>query len=162
MKIAVLMKQVPDSQDVRMDDETGTLIRDAADAVTNPLDLSALAATLRLAKEIGQTAVTVIGMGPNGAERTLREGLALGADEAFLVCDRHCAGSDTLVTSLILAAAVEKFGLFDFVVAGQRATDGGEAEAGGDAALEEDAARGVGGARGESKANMIGIKSAGV
>lgn len=124
MKLAVLMKQVPDSQAVRMDDATGTLLRDAASAVTNPLDLYALAAALRLAREIRDVSITVIGMGPKSAEKTLREAIALGADDAFLICDKRCAGSDTLATSLILAAALEKFGPFDLVLTGLRAADG--------------------------------------
>ena len=124
MKIAVLLKQVPDSQSVRLDPETGTLVRDPADAVTNPLDLCALGAAVRLAESFPDSEITAVSMGPASAEQTLRQALALGAVRGVLICDRVCAGSDTYVTALILAAALEKFGPFDLVLTGQRASDG--------------------------------------
>lgn len=124
MNIAVLLKQVPDSQSVRLDPDTGTLIRDPADAVTNPLDLCALGAAVRLAESLPDSEITALSMGPAGAEQTMRQALALGAAQGVLICDRACAGSDTYVTALILAAALEKFGPFDLVLTGQRASDG--------------------------------------
>ena len=124
MKIAVLLKQVPDSQAVRLDPETGTLRRGEADAVTNPLDLCALGAGLRLIQDIPDSSLTAICMGPSTGEQTLRQALALGADRAVLICDRACAGSDSYVTALILAAAIKHAGPFDLVLAGLRASDG--------------------------------------
>lgn len=124
MKIAVLLKQVPDSQSVRLDAETGTLLRDPADAVTNPLDLCALGAAARLTEEVPRATVTALTMGPTAAQRTLRQALALGAARGILICDPACAGSDTYVTARILAAALEKFGPFDLILTGLRASDG--------------------------------------
>lgn len=124
MNIAVLLKQVPDSQSVRLDPDTGTLIRDPADAVTNPLDLCALGAAVRLAESFPETDITAVSMGPAGAEQTLRHAMALGAARGILVCDRACAGSDTYVTAIVLAAALEKFGPFDLILTGLRASDG--------------------------------------
>ncbi len=124
MKIAVLLKQVPDSQSVRLDPETGTLVRDPSDAVTNPLDLCALGAAVRLAENNPGSSITAVTMGPAGAEQTLRQALSLGAARGILVCDRACAGSDTYVTALILAAALKKFGPFDLILTGLRASDG--------------------------------------
>ncbi|HRX26797.1 MAG TPA: electron transfer flavoprotein subunit beta, partial [Aminivibrio sp.] len=63
MKIAVLIKQVPDSDDVRMDPETGTMVREGMGAIVNPLDLNALQAALDLRSAAGGE-VTVITMGP--------------------------------------------------------------------------------------------------
>ena len=124
MKIAVLLKQVPDSQAVRLDPETGTLRRSETDAVTNPLDLCALAAAVRLIKDVPDSSLTAICMGPSTGEQTLRQALALGAGRAILICDRACAGSDSYVTALILAAAIERSGPFDLVLTGLRASDG--------------------------------------
>lgn len=128
MRFAVLIKQVPDTRTVRMDEKTGTVVRDGSEAVVNPLDLYALKAALSLKSE-GCT-VTAISMGPPNAERALKEAMALGADDAVLVCDRAAAGSDTMATSKILAAALRKCGLFDAVFTGERATDGDTGQVG--------------------------------
>ncbi len=130
MRYAVLIKQVPDTRTVRMDEKTGTVVRDGSQAVINPLDLYALKAALSLKTEDAAANVTVISMGPAAAEKALREALALGADDALLICDRVAAGSDTMATSKILAAALRKFGPFDAIFTGERATDGDTGQVG--------------------------------
>lgn len=123
MKIAVLIKQVPDSDEVKMDPEKGTMIRDGADNIVNPLDLNAVEAALSLRNEYGGS-VTAISMGPPQADTALREVLALGADEAYLLSDRFFAGADSWGTSLTLATALDRLGPYDLVLAGGKATDG--------------------------------------
>ncbi len=123
MKIAVLIKQGPDSDDVRMDPETGTMVREGMGAIVNPLDLNALQAALDLRSAAGGE-ITVITMGPPRAHEALRECLSMGADKGVLLTDRAFAGSDTWATAKVLAAAVKKAGPFDLVVAGEKATDG--------------------------------------
>ncbi|NLO58570.1 MAG: electron transfer flavoprotein subunit beta, partial [Synergistaceae bacterium] len=79
MKIAVLIKQVPDSDDVRMDPETGTMVREGMGAIVNPLDLNALQAALDLRTLAGEAGeVTAIAMGPRNADEALRECLSMG------------------------------------------------------------------------------------
>ena len=128
MRFAVLVKQVPDTRTVRMDEKTGTVVRDGSEAVINPLDLYALKAALSL-KSAGDT-ITAISMGPPNAEKALKEAMSLGADDAILICDRAAAGSDTMATSKILAAALRKFGPFDAIFTGERATDGDTGQVG--------------------------------
>ena len=123
MKLAVLIKQVPDSDDVKMDPVKGTMIREGANSIVNPLDLNALEAALALRDECGGK-VTVVSMGPPSAEWALRETLALGADEALLLSDRLFAGADSWATSITLTKALKKLGPFDIVLAGEKATDG--------------------------------------
>lgn len=130
MKLAVLIKQVPDTQNVRMDEESGTVLRSSSDAVLNPLDAYALQAALLLKEQNPQISIYAFSMGPPSAEKALREVLALGADEAVLISDRACAGSDTLATAVILAAALEKFAPFQLVLCGERATDGDTGQVG--------------------------------
>jgi len=130
MRLAVLVKQVPDTRTVRMDEKTGTVVRDGAEAIVNPLDLYALQAALKLKSCCPETTITAISMGPPSAEKALKEVLALGADDAFLVCDRAAAGSDTMATAKILAAAVASSGPYDLVVTGERATDGDTGQVG--------------------------------
>lgn len=130
MNIAVLIKQVPDTRTVRMDEKTGTVVRDSSEAIVNPLDLYALYAALKLKEAENTSRITAICMGPPAAEKALKEALALGADDSLLVCGREAAGSDTMATAKILAAAIRAKGPFDLVLTGERATDGDTGQVG--------------------------------
>lgn len=123
MNLAVLIKQVPDSDEVKMDPEKGTMIREGVSSIINPLDLNALEAAVGISRDIGGR-VTVLTMGPPQAEEALREAIALGADRAILLSDRAFAGADSWATSLVLAEALRKTGPYDIVLAGEKATDG--------------------------------------
>ena len=123
MHIIVPIKQVPETSNVKMDPETGTMLRTAVEGIINPLDLFALEAALRLREARGGT-VTTISMGPPKAEASLRDALAMGCDRAILLCDRRFAGSDTWATAYTLALTIQKLAPFDLVICGERATDG--------------------------------------
>lgn len=129
MKIIVPIKQVPETSNVRMDPETGTVIRAGVETVVNPLDLYAIEAALRLKEVYGGT-VTVITMGPPPAVRALKEAVAMGCDQAVLVSDKRFGGSDTWATSYTLAQAIRKLGAVDLIITGERATDGDTAQVG--------------------------------
>lgn len=128
MKIIVCIKQVPNTTEIKIDPVTNTLKRDGVPSIINPDDKTAIEAALQLKEKCGAT-VTVITMGPMQAEKALREALAMGADEAFLLTDRAFAGSDTLATSTIIAAAIKKLGA-DVVFCGRQAIDGDTAQVG--------------------------------
>ena len=128
MKIIVCIKQVPNTTEIKIDPVTNTLKRDGVPSVINPDDKMAIEAALQLKEKNGAT-VTVISMGPPQAEKALREALAMGADEAFLLTDRAFGGSDTLATSTIIAAAIRKLGC-DLVLCGRQAIDGDTAQVG--------------------------------
>lgn len=128
MNIVVCIKQVPDTNEVKIDPVTGTLIREGVPSIINPDDKNALEEALVL-KERYNAHVTVITMGPLQAEKALREALAMGADEAILISDRAFAGADTLATSRVLAGAIEKLP-YDIVFAGRQAIDGDTAQVG--------------------------------
>lgn len=129
MRIVVAVKQVPDTAEVKIDEERGTLIRDGVPSILNPFDTYALEEALRWRDELGGT-VTVISMGPPQAEAVLREAVSMGADEAILLSDRAFAGADTWATSHTLAKAVEKIGDIDIVMTGKQAIDGDTAQTG--------------------------------
>ena len=128
MKIIVCIKQVPNTTEIKIDPITNTLKRDGVPSIINPDDKTAIEAALQLKEKCGAT-VTVLTMGPSQAEKALREALAMGADEAFLLTDRAFAGSDTLATSIIIAAAIKKLGA-DIVFCGRQAIDGDTAQVG--------------------------------
>ncbi|RDU22576.1 electron transfer flavoprotein subunit beta/FixA family protein [Anaerosacchariphilus polymeriproducens] len=128
MKIVVCIKQVPDTNEVKLDPVTGTLIRDGVPSIINPDDKAGLEAALAIKDSIGAE-VTVISMGPLQADAVLREGLAMGADNAYLVSDRAFGGADTLATSTTLAAAIKKLE-YDLIITGRQAIDGDTAQVG--------------------------------
>ena len=89
----------------------------------NPADAYALELALRIKDNAPETMVTVVTMAPSYAENALRDAIAAGADRAVLICDSALAGSDTLVTANILAAAINRLGGFDLVLCGRKAID---------------------------------------
>jgi len=128
MNIYVLVKQVPDTTEMQVDKETGTLIRDGVKTIINPDDLAAVEEALRIKEEHGAT-VTTITMGPAKAETMLRELYGYGVDHAVLLSDRKFAGSDTLATSTIIANYL-KDKPYDLIIAGRQAIDGDTAQVG--------------------------------
>ena len=129
MHIIVCIKQVPETTEVKINPETNTLIREGVKSIINPFDMYAIEEGIRL-KEKFTGKVTVISMGPPQAEAALREAVAMGADEAILICDRAYAGSDTWATSYTLASAIRKIGSYDLILCGKQASDGDTAQVG--------------------------------
>ncbi|MBM4288726.1 MAG: electron transfer flavoprotein subunit beta/FixA family protein [Deltaproteobacteria bacterium] len=129
MKIIVCVKQVPETQDVRLDPVTHNLLREGVKSIINPFDLYALEEGLRIREQQGGT-VTVLTMGPPQAEAALREALTYGADQGILLSDRAFAGADTWATAFTLAAAVRKLGGADVIFCGKQAIDGDTAQVG--------------------------------
>lgn len=130
MRILVCIKQVPDTNEVKLDKKTGTLIRDGVPSIINPDDKNALEEALTIKDNSKDVHVTVITMGPPQADDALREALAMGADDAILLTDRAFGGSDTWSTSLILSEAIKKLGTFDIIFCGRQAIDGDTAQVG--------------------------------
>ena len=123
MKILVFVKQVPDTDDVKLDPKTGNLKREGVQSMINPLDANAIEAAVQLKEKYGGT-VAAISMGPPQAEDMLKKALALGCDEAYLLSDRAFGGADTLATAYTLAKAAEKIGDYDLLLFGRHAVDG--------------------------------------
>jgi electron transfer flavoprotein beta subunit len=129
VKIAVCIKQVPDSTDVKINPETNTLIREGVASISNPFDDFALEEAL-LTKEKYGGEVHVISMGPPQAVDVLKNALAVGADKVYLISDRAFAGSDTLATAYTLSKTLEWIGGIDLVICGKQAIDGDTAQVG--------------------------------
>ncbi|PIU20555.1 MAG: electron transfer flavoprotein subunit beta [Elusimicrobia bacterium CG08_land_8_20_14_0_20_59_10] len=129
MNIVVCVKQVPDTTEVKINPETGTLIRTGVPSIINPYDHFALQTALELKKK-HDFRVTVVSMGPPQARSVVQLGLALGADEGVLLSDMAFAGSDTWATSYALSRAVKKIGKTDMIFCGMQAIDGDTAQTG--------------------------------
>jgi len=129
MRIVVAIKQVPETSNVRMDEETGTMIREGVEAIINPLDLYAIETGIRLREAHGGEVIG-ISMGPPKAMTALKEAIAMGLDAGVLISDKRFAGADTWATSYVLAQAVRRIGDVDLLLCGERATDGDTGQVG--------------------------------
>jgi electron transfer flavoprotein beta subunit len=121
MKIAVCVKQVPESQAKRLDPATKRLDRSGEGAL-NAFDGNAIEEALSVRDASGDGEVVLVSLGPEQALDSLRKGLAMGADRAVLVSDPAAAGSDLVATSLALAKALEREQA-DLILFGQQASD---------------------------------------
>ena len=132
--IIVCAKQVPDTNVIKINPKTGTLIRDGVPSILNHDDANALEEALKIKDKFDDVHITVITMGPPQANDLLFECIAKGADEGILVSDRAVGGSDTWATSNTLEAAVNKWvkenGDYDLIFTGRQAIDGDTAQVG--------------------------------
>jgi electron transfer flavoprotein beta subunit len=129
VKIAICIKQVPDTTDVKIDPKTNTLVREGVASITNPFDEYAVEEGL-LIKEKHGGEVHVISMGPPQAIEVLKNALAVGADKVYLVSDRAFAGADTLATAYALSKTIQTIGEVDLILCGKQAIDGDTAQVG--------------------------------
>jgi len=123
MNIIVLVKQVPDTSEVKINRETNTLIRDGVPSIINPFDMYAIEEALRLREKHGGKVT------PQAAE-ALKEAVSLGVDDVVLLSDRAFAGADTWATSYVISQGIKKIVEYDLIIAGKQAIDGDTAQVG--------------------------------
>lgn len=129
MNIVVCIKQVPSTNKVEVDPNTGVLKRNGVESKMNPYDLYAIESALKI-KEENASSVRVITMGPPQAEAVIREAYSLGVDEGCLLTDRAFAGADVLATSRVISQGIKMSGDFDLIICGKQSTDGDTAQVG--------------------------------
>lgn len=130
MKIALCIKQVPDTADIKWT-ENNTIQREGVESIINPFDMYAIETAVRFKENFKDVHITVLSMGPAQAQEILKKAVSMGVDEGFLVTDKKFAGADTVATSRTLAAAIkEKVKDVDLIICGQFATDGDTAQTG--------------------------------
>jgi electron transfer flavoprotein beta subunit len=123
MKIAVLIKEVPDTWgERRLDPDTKRVDRQASDAVLDEIGERAVEAALSHQDADSSTEIVVISMGPSSVP-ILRKALAMGAGSAIHVLDDSLIGADLGWTAAVLAGAIRRTG-FDLVITGNESTDG--------------------------------------
>lgn len=132
MRILVCAKRVLDTtnSNLKMDPVRGTLIKDGVPSILNPDDANALEAALQIKDKLPDTSITVLTMGAPEGEITVRECLAMGADEAYFLSDRVFGGADTAATSITLEYGVRYLGDFDLILAGRQSIVGDTAQVG--------------------------------
>jgi len=125
----VFIKQVPDTNDVKWT-VNNNIDRAQMDCILNPVDKQAVEAALRIKEQYGAHTIAVT-MGPSKAVNVLKEAVAMGIDDAVLLCDSKFAGSDTWATAQVLASVIrEKFPDTDLLLFGQHAIDGETSQTG--------------------------------
>lgn len=162
MNILVCIKQVPDTTEIKIDPIKKTLIRDGVPSIVNPFDAYALELAARIKDKDPSAKITLVCMGPPQAQNALKECLAVGGDEAYLVSGREFGGSDTLATSYILSTAVKKLeetqGKFDIIFCGKQAIDGDTAQVGPEMAEHLDRPQVTYAVESEVDGNMVKVK----
>lgn len=129
MKIIVCIKQVPNTEEVRIDPVNNTLIRSGVESIINPLDFNAIEEAVRI-KEKNGGKVIALTMGPLHAEEAIKEALARGVDQGYLLSDKKFSGADTFATSLTISEAIKYLGGADLIICGKQAIDGDTAQVG--------------------------------
>ncbi|BAP86695.1 electron transfer flavoprotein subunit beta [Paucilactobacillus hokkaidonensis JCM 18461] len=122
MKIVVCIKQVPNTDTVKIDPKTNNLVRSNVEGIINSFDRNAIEAALQLKQQAGGE-VVLLSMGPESYISSLRDGLAMGADAAILLSSRKFGGADTLATGYTLAKAITKIGNVDLILFGRQSVD---------------------------------------
>jgi len=129
LNIIIPIKQVPETSNVKMDPETGTMVREGVESIVNPLDLYAIETGIQLKEEFGGK-VTVLTMGPPNAAKALKEAISMGCDDGILLSSKKFSGSDTWATSYVISNAIKEIGNYDLILTGERATDGDTGQVG--------------------------------
>ena len=122
MHVIACMKQVVDLQQIRIKRDTREPVLDGLPVLFGDFDKNALEEAVKI-KEKHAAKVTVLSVGSGKLKDTVLEALAMGADEACIVVDPACEGSDTGASALTLAKAIEKIGAFDLILVGEGSTD---------------------------------------
>ncbi|MFC2145332.1 electron transfer flavoprotein subunit beta/FixA family protein [Actinomycetota bacterium] len=137
MKIAVCIKQVPGTTDIKIDPETNTLVRQGIENIINPFDMYAIEEGVSLKERLdaddkysGESEVIAMTMGPPQAEEMLKEAVASGVDRVVLLSDRAFAGADTWATSMTLSMAIDKLEDVSLVIFGKQTLDGDTGQVG--------------------------------
>jgi len=129
LNIIVCVKQVPGTNEVKMNKETNTIIREGIESIINPFDTYAVEEGVRIKEKTGGK-TTVISMGIPSVAEMLKETIAVGIDEAVLLSDRAFAGADSLATSYALSMGIKYIGDYDLIICGKQAMDGDTAQVG--------------------------------
>lgn len=133
MKILVCVKQVPGSNNVEVDPDTGVLKRSGVPSKINPYDLYAIETALSLTERFGGT-VDTLTMGPPQAKAVILESVCMGARKGTVLTDRKFAGADVLATAYTISQGIRKCGKYDLIICGKQTTDGDTAQVGAEVA----------------------------
>jgi len=122
LNIIVCMKQVVDLQQIRIKRDTREPVLEGLPVLFGDMDKNALEEAVRIKEKHGAK-VTVVSVGSAKLKETVLEALAMGADDASIIIDPACDGSDPATTALVLAEAVRKIGSYELILVGEGSAD---------------------------------------
>jgi len=122
VNIVVCMKQVVDLQQIRIKRDTREPVLEGLPVQFGDMDKNALEEAVRIKEKLGAK-ITVLSVGSAKLKETALEALAMGADEASIVVDSACDGSDPAASALTLAAGIKKIGAYDLILIGEGSAD---------------------------------------
>jgi len=106
LKIVVCIKRTPDTEaKIRLGEDGVSIDPAGVKFIISPYDEFAIEAGLQLKEAAGDGEVILLSLGGDGTQETLRQGLAMGADQAILL--KGEAGLDGLATAKALAAELK-------------------------------------------------------
>ena len=122
MDLIVCLKQVPDLQQIRIKKDTREAVTEGVPFVFGDMDKNALEEAIKIKEKSGGT-VTVVSIGTPKLRDTIKEALAVGADQAVLMIDTSYDSIDPALKAKLLAAAIQKIGRFDLILLAEGSTD---------------------------------------
>jgi electron transfer flavoprotein beta subunit len=122
LHVIACMKQVVDLQQIRIKRDTREPVLEGLPVLFGDMDKNALEEAVKIKEKHGAK-VTVLSAGSGKLKDTILEALAMGADEACIVVDPACEGSDTASSAMTLARAIEKIGPYDLILVGEGSAD---------------------------------------
>ncbi len=123
MDIVVCFKNVPDQDYLKTDAQSGKFNFDGVPIRISTFDRSAIEEAIRLKEKHGGK-VTAITLGPTFAMETIREALAMGCDEGYVITDPAFERADVLLSSYLLSRVIGELGRFDLILCGEASNDG--------------------------------------
>jgi len=131
MKIAVCVKQVPDSETrINLSGPVTELDQSSFTRVLNPYDAYAVEEAVRIKEAREGVEITAITVGPDTVKETLKKDcLAVGCDKAVIINDPALTGADPAAVATVLTAALKR-DQFDLVLFGIKAIDDDAAQVG--------------------------------
>jgi electron transfer flavoprotein beta subunit len=122
MNMIVCLKQALDVTQLEVDQKTRKPLTADAPKKISDFDKNALQEAIEI-KGKQNAEITTITLGSHETKTNLKEALAMGADQAYLLTDPSFENSDTLATSKILSKAIQKLGHFDLILCGEASID---------------------------------------
>jgi len=123
MHIIVCMKQIVDLEKIRIKPDTREPVLEGLPFKFGDFDKNALEEAVRIKEKMPDAKITAVAIGAPKLKDTIKEALAIGADEAVILTDAAFNGSDEMGTSRALAKVVQKIGEFDLILMGEGSTD---------------------------------------
>ena len=128
MNILVCVKQVPNTEELKVDAGANSSNLDTIPKIVSTFDAYALETAVKLKDDDASVRIVVVTMGPDKAKEALKSCLSVGADKAYHINDTAFEGIDSLATGFVLAQAVREIekregAAFDLVFLGRQAND---------------------------------------